>query len=60
MGSREESASGSALVWNVYPRSREVVAFTPDGFSRTFSENEVLQDEKVLPGFRCPVADLFR
>ena len=52
--------SGSALVWNIYPRSREVVAFTPDGLSRTFSENDVLQDEKVLPGFRCAVAELFR
>lgn len=28
--------AGSTLVWNVYPRSREVVAFTPDGLSRTF------------------------
>ena len=52
--------AGSALAWNAYPRSREVVAFTPVGLSRTFSENDVLQDEKVLPGFRCPVAELFR
>ena len=51
--------AGTALVWNIYPRSREVVAFTPDGLSRTFSENDVLQDEKVLPGFRCAVGDLF-
>lgn len=52
--------AGSALVWNIYPRSREVVAFTPDGVSRTFGENDILQDEKVLPGFRCAVAELFR
>ncbi len=52
--------AGSALVWNIYPRSREVVAFTPDGVSRTFGEHDILQDEKVLPGFRCAVAELFR
>ncbi|MGI8981831.1 MAG: hypothetical protein ACR2FY_21585 [Pirellulaceae bacterium] len=52
--------AGGALVWNALPRSREVVAFTPDGLSHTFSENDVLQDEKVLPGFRCAVAELFR
>ena len=28
--------------------------------SRTFNENDVLQDEKILPGFRCSVAELFR
>lgn len=52
--------AGSALVWNVYPRSREVIAHTPDGLSRAFSEHDVLQDNQVLPGFRCPVAELFR
>ena len=42
------------------PHSREVLAFTPDGLSRTFNENDVLQDERVLLGFRCAVAELFR
>ncbi len=52
--------AGTALVWLIYSRSREVVVQTPDGVSRTFRENDVLQDEKVLPGFRCAVAELFR
>ena len=52
--------AGSALVWNVYPRTKEVVAHTPDGLSRTFAENDILRDDTVLPGFRCPVAELFR
>ena len=52
--------AGGALVWNALPRSREVVTHVPDRLSPTFSENDVLQDEKVLPGFRCAVEELFR
>lgn len=52
--------AGTALVWLIYPISREVVVQTPDGHSRRFRENDVLQDENVLPGFRCAVAELFR
>ena len=52
--------AGTALVWIIYPRSQEVVVQTPDGLSRTLRENDVLQDEKVLPGFRCAVEELFR
>ncbi len=52
--------AGSALVWIVYPRSREVIAHTPYGLSRTFSESDTLRDDQLLPGFRCPVTELFR
>ncbi|MCE9527518.1 MAG: Uma2 family endonuclease [Planctomycetales bacterium] len=56
----EYLSAGTALVWLIYPRSREVVVQTPDGHSHRFRENDVLQDENVLPGFRCAVAELFR
>jgi Uma2 family endonuclease len=52
-------AAGTLLVWVIYPKSREVVAHTPDGFARTFRATDILAAPDVLPGFACPVADLF-
>jgi Uma2 family endonuclease len=52
-------AGGTLLVWVVYPRAREVVAHTADGLARTYGEADVLENSEVLPGFSCPVADLF-
>lgn len=51
--------AGTRLVWVVYPRQREVVAHTADGLARTFTEETSLEAPVVLPGFACPVADLF-
>lgn len=52
--------AGTPTVWVIYPRSQEVVIHTPDRLARTLGKNEILQDAKVLPGFRCAVAELFR
>lgn len=51
--------AGTPLLWVVYPEGREVVAYTPDGLSRTYGENDILEHPDVLPGFSCKVADLF-
>ncbi len=51
--------AGTALVWVAYPKSRDVIAHTPDGLARTFRESDTLTAPDVLPGFACPVADLF-
>jgi hypothetical protein len=40
-----------------YPRRRTVRVHQPD---REPVEGDVLDGEDVLPGFRLPVADLFR
>ncbi len=57
---RDYLQAGTPLVWVVYPRSKDVVVHTPDGLARTVSGDAVLEDATVLPGFTCPVADLFR
>lgn len=57
---RDYLAAGTPLVWVVYPRTREVVVHTPDGLAKTCDEHGVLEEFEVLPGFRCPVSDLFR
>lgn len=51
--------AGTPLVWVIYPRSREVVVHTPDGLARAYSGDDRLEDAAVLPGFSCPVTDLF-
>jgi Uma2 family endonuclease len=56
---RDYLVAGTPLVWVVYPRNKEVVAHTPDGLARTVSGDAVLEDAAVLPGFSCPVANLF-
>jgi Uma2 family endonuclease len=50
--------AGTMLVWVVYPRIKEVIAHTPDGLARTFTEKDVLESD-LLPGFSCAVAELF-
>jgi Uma2 family endonuclease len=52
-------AAGTPLVWVAFPRTREIVAHTPDGLARTFREDELLVAPEVLPGFSCPVRNLF-
>jgi len=52
-------ASGTRLVWVVYPRKRLVVVHTPDGGKRLMRESESLDGAGVLPGFTLPLADVF-
>ncbi len=56
---RDFLAAGTPLVWTIYPDTREVVAHTPDGLARTYSEDAILEHPDVLPGFACKVAELF-
>jgi Uma2 family endonuclease len=56
---RDYLTAGTALVWVIYPRTQEVVVHTPDGLARTYSGSDVLEPGTILPGFRCPVAELF-
>jgi Uma2 family endonuclease len=51
--------AGTPLVWTIYPRTREVIAHTPDGIARTYSAYDSLEFLDVLPGFTCTVAELF-
>ena len=50
---------GMPLVFMVEPRRRTVTAFRPGREPRVYREDDVLDGDDVLPGFRLPVADLF-
>jgi Uma2 family endonuclease len=52
-------AAGIPLVWLVYPPSRRVRVIRPEGPPSELGPDDVLTGEEVLPGFRCPVSDLF-
>ncbi len=50
---------GVRLIWVVYPGTNTVVVRRHDRTCTELDEAGVLSGEDVLPGFTCPVADLF-
>lgn len=52
-------AAGTRLVWVLNPRRRTVAVHRPDGKIQSLSPGDELDGGEVLPGFSCPVADLF-
>lgn len=54
----EYLAAGTQLVWLTFPESRTVIAFWQDR-GAVFRAGDTINAEPVLPGFSCPVADLF-
>ena len=56
---RDYLAAGTPLVWTIYPRTREVVVHIADGLTRAYSDSDTVEHPDVLPGFTCPVAELF-
>jgi Uma2 family endonuclease len=55
----EYFASGSELVWYVYPERKEVVVYTSRSEQRTSGMSDSLDGGVVLPGFVVSVADVF-
>ena len=55
----EYFAAGGRMVWTVYPDSKSVVVHHPHGHSRTYRAGDTLRDLELLPGFECPVVDIF-
>jgi Uma2 family endonuclease len=53
-------AGGVRLVWLVRPLERTVIVYRPLGPEQILGENDVLDGEDVLPGFRLPLSELFR
>lgn len=51
--------AGVRLVWVVYPNTRAVYVYRPDGTAARKTAAESLDGESVLPGLTIPVADLF-
>ena len=54
----EYLAAGTQLVWLEFPESRTVIAFGQQG-GAVFRPGDTITAEPVLPGFACPVTDLF-
>jgi Uma2 family endonuclease len=52
--------AGVRLVWVVDPSVRTVLVYRLDGSIAGLREGGELDGEDVVPGFRCPVAELFR
>jgi len=50
--------SGASQVWHVFPETRRVVVFRSMDDVRTYSDEDVLEADTVLPDFRHRVSDL--
>lgn len=50
--------AGVQLVWQLFPEHRSVIAFWPDR-AAVFRPGDTITAEPALPGFSCPVTDLF-
>jgi Uma2 family endonuclease len=51
--------SGVREVWVIDPQRRSVAVHQPDQSPMHFAESETLTRPELLPGFACPVAELF-
>lgn len=52
-------SAGARLVWTVNPKRRSVIVHRAPKDSFTLSENDELDGEDIVPGFRCRVSDIF-
>jgi len=52
--------AGVRLVWVVNPDEREVQVFRADGVYQLVKNGDSLDGEDVVPGFRCPLAEIFQ
>jgi Uma2 family endonuclease len=51
--------AGVQQVWIVDPNTRTIEVIRPDGSATLLRAADQLTGEDLLPGFRCPVSDLF-
>ena len=51
--------AGTALVWVVDPEKRRVSVIAADAPARWLREGDTIDGGSVVPGFTCPVSDLF-
>jgi len=55
----EYETAGVKLIWVVNPETKAVRVHRADGTVMVLREKDELDGEDILPGFRCPVAELF-
>jgi Uma2 family endonuclease len=51
--------AGVRLVWVISPQNHTIRVYRVNGSSHSLRENDELDGEDVVPGFRSPVRDLF-
>lgn len=51
--------NGVQRVWVVYPDTRRVAVYRPDGGSQCYEEDATLEEPELLPGFALPLAEVF-
>lgn len=51
--------AGVRLVWVISPRNHTIHVYRANRSAHVLRENDELDGEDVVPGFRCPVRDLF-
>jgi Uma2 family endonuclease len=51
--------AGTKLVWVIYPQTQEVVVFRSARESVVLTVKDTLDGGNAVPGFTCPVAELF-
>jgi Uma2 family endonuclease len=51
--------NGAQIGWLIDPDDGEILEFTPGAVPRRLPPNGTLDGREVLPGFRCPVAEVF-
>lgn len=56
----EYFAAGVQQVWIITPEYKTVTIYHSPSQSIILFENEELTSEGLLPGFRCPISDLFK
>ena len=52
--------NGARLGWLIAPLERVVYVYRPGAGLKRFTSADTLTSSDVLPGFSCPVAELFR
>lgn len=55
----EYLAAGARAVWVVNPKLRRVTIHAPGAAPRILHEGDSLDGGEILPGFTCPVRDIF-
>jgi Uma2 family endonuclease len=55
----EYLSAGVRLIWIVNPEKRTVTIHRPSGTVTKLNDQDVVDGEDVLPGFRCPVHEFF-
>lgn len=51
--------SGTSLVWVINPSRRRVTVYSSPSNITILTENDELDGEDIVPGFRCRISDLF-